>query len=106
MGWVAAAHQLCFWTSYALLIAQWSHVSLFEFFGILPLPPPSAFKSSVFWAFIILGAPSSALLECFATAYFLPALVVCSIFNGVLWGAGLAWPIHQLSQRFRHVERI
>lgn len=100
---VAVTNLLCFWISYALLEAQWSHVSLLQLFGFAPAPSPSHLAVFVQWAFIVLGAPSSILLDGISSAYLMPALILCSVLNSVVWGVCLALPIYGVSKRFRHV---
>ncbi len=100
---VAVTNVLCFWISYALLEAQWSHISVFQFFGFVPTPPPSHFAVFVQWAFIALGAPCSILLDGVSSAYFMPALILCSVLNSIVWGVCLAFLICGVSKKFRHV---
>jgi hypothetical protein len=100
---VAVTNLLCFWISYALLEAQWSHISLLQFFGFLPSPPPSHFAVFVQWVFIISGMPSCILLDGVGSAYFMPVMIFCSILTGIVWGICLALPIYGVSKRFHHV---
>ena len=100
-GIVAVTHLMCFWTSYLLLRAQWSHISLFQFFGFVPTPPPSHFEAFVQWAFIVLGVPASILLDGVNSAYLLPAIILVSILNSIVWGVCLALPIYGVCKRFR-----
>jgi hypothetical protein len=103
MSVVAVTNLLCFWISYGVLMAQWSHISALQLFGFLPAPPPSHFAMFVQWAFIVLGAPSSLLLDGVSSAFFMPALILCSVLNSIVWGVCLALPIYGVSKRFRHV---
>jgi hypothetical protein len=100
---VAVTNLLCFWISYAFLEAHWSHISPLQFFGILPTPAPSHFAVFVNWAFIVLGAPTSILLDGISSAYLMPALILCSVLNSIVWGVCLALPIYGVSKRFRYV---
>ena len=100
---LAITHLLCFWTSYALLKAQWSHISFFQFFGFVPTPPPSHFEVCVQWAFIVLDVPASILLDGINSAYLLPAMILVSVLNSIVWGVCLALPIYGVSKRFHHV---
>ena len=100
-GSIAAAQLLCFWLSYALLIKQWSHHSLFGLFQILPSPPPTLFEDFIFGAFVILGTPFSVLLGYIKSAYFMPALILCSFLNCVLWGICLGLPIYVIGKKIR-----
>jgi hypothetical protein len=102
-GIIAVAHLAFFWISYALLAARWSHISPLQFFGILPTPPPSHFEVFVQWVFIILGVPFSILLDGTSSVYLMPALILCSVLNSVVWDACLALPIYGVSKRFHHV---
>jgi len=102
VGIVAAANLLCFWISCGLLIALWSRVTLWQFFGFVPAPMPSHFAVLVLWAFIVLGAPSSILLDGVSNAYFMPTMILCSVLNSVVWGICLALPIFVVSKSFRH----
>jgi hypothetical protein len=99
---VAVTNLLCFWISYGLLETQWSHVSLLQFFGFVPAPQPSHFAVFVQWAFIILGAPSSILLDGISGANLMPALIMCSVLNSIVWGVCLALSIYGVSKRFQH----
>jgi hypothetical protein len=101
---VAVTNLLCFWISYAGLMAQWSHISVLQFFGFLPAPPPSHFAVFVQWAFIVLGTPSCILLDGVGSAYFMSAMILCSILNSVVWGVCLALPIYGVSKRLHHVD--
>ena len=103
VGIVAVANLLCFWVSYGLLIASWPHMTLSQFFGFMPASQPSHFAVFVQWAFIVLGTPSSILLDGISGAYLILALILCSILNSVIWGICLALPIYGVSRRFRHV---
>jgi len=102
-GGVAIAHLICFWLSYTLLDARWSHISPLQFFGIFPMPAPSHFEVFIQWVFIILGAPFSILLDGSSSAHLMPALILCSVLNSIVWGVILALPIYGISKRFHHV---
>jgi hypothetical protein len=102
VGIVVVANLLCFWISYGLLVASWQHVTLWQFFGLVSTPPPSHFANFVLWAFIVLGAPSSILLDGMSSVYLVPAMILCSILNSIVWGVCLALPIYGVSKRFRH----
>jgi len=101
LGIVAVAHLVCFWISYAILVAQWSHISPWQFFGLVPSPPPSHFEVFAQWAFIILGAPFSILIDGISLDHFIPALILCSVLNSALWSFCLVAMIYGVSNRFR-----
>lgn len=100
---VAVTNLLCFWISYALLETLWLHFSPLHFLGFVPTPPPSHFAVFILRGFIILGGPSSILLDGISGVYFMPALILCSMLNSFVWGVSLASPIYGVSKRFHHV---
>jgi uncharacterized membrane protein YagU involved in acid resistance len=99
---VAVSYLLCFWTCYVLLVASWAHITLWQFLGFEPAPSTSHFAVFVRWAFIVLAVPSSILLDGISSAYLMPAVILCSVLNSVVWGACLALPIYGVRRRFRH----
>jgi len=60
---VATAQLLLFWTAYALLVAAWPHTGLSQFLGFSPPPPIPHWLVFCMWAFVVLGAPASIILD-------------------------------------------
>jgi hypothetical protein len=88
---IAVANLVAFWIVYALVLTL-----------PLPLPvPESGWWPVLFWAFVVLAAPASIVLDGVNTGafYYVPLLVISSVLNCIIWGLCLGFPIHALSKR-------
>jgi hypothetical protein len=103
VGVVAVANLCCFWVAYGLMSAAWRHVTLGQFLGFVPAPPPSHSQTFLVWIFVILGAPTSIMLDGVSSEYLMPLLVLSSVLNCIIWGVCLGFPIYAVSKRLRNV---
>jgi hypothetical protein len=95
---IAAANLLLFWIAFGLLMAGWPDRGLSQFLGFSPPPPVPSWLPFALWAFIVLGAPGSIVLD--GTGHDLLLLILTSMFNCVLWGLILGFPVYKLTRRF------
>ena len=96
---VAVANLLLFWTAYALLVAAWPHT------GLSPPPPLPHWLAFCLWAFVVLGAPASIILDGTGGDHFNFLLVLSSLLNCIVWGLCLGSMIYAATKRFhRHVQ--
>lgn len=101
---VAVANLLLFWTAYGLLVAAWPHTGLSQFLGFSPSPPLPHWLAFCLWAFVVLGAPTSIILDGTGGNHFIFLLVLSSILNCIVWGLCLGSLIYAATKRFhRHV---
>src|SRR5258705_13030408 len=100
---VAAANFLCFWIAYGLLVAAWPQAGLSQFVGFAYTPPPSHLLGFLLWTFVILGAPTSIILDGVNGEHFMLLQVLSSILNCTIWGLCLGFPIYAVSKRLRNV---
>jgi hypothetical protein len=101
VGIVAGANFILFWITYGLLMAARPHPTIWQFFGFAPSPPSSLSFDFLLWAFVVLGAPGSIILDGVSSANLMPLMVLCSILNCVIWGLGLGFPIYAVTKKFR-----
>jgi hypothetical protein len=101
---VAVANLLLFWTAYGLLVAVWPHTGLSQFLGFSPPPALPHWLTFCLWAFVVLGAPTSIILDGTGGNHFIFFLVLSSILNCIVWGLCLGSLIYASTKRFhRHV---
>ena len=97
---VAVGNLLLFWTSYGILVAAWPHSGLSQFLGFSPPPPPPPqWLGICMWAFVVLGAPASIILDGVGGDHFALLLILSSIPNSALWGLCLGFPIYAIRKR-------
>ena len=103
---VAVANLLLFWASYGLLVAAWPHTGLSQFLGFSQPPPVPHWLALCMWAFVVLGAPASIILDGTGGNHFIFLLVLSSILNCIVWGLCLGSLIYAATKRFhRHVSQ-
>jgi hypothetical protein len=98
---IAAANFLCFWIVYGLLTAAMPRIGLLQFLGFAPSPPPSHWQVLLVWAFIILSAPGSILLDGAGGDHFISLLILCSVLNCIFWGVCLGGLVYAIRRRVR-----
>ena len=97
---IAIANLLLFWTAYGILMAAWPQTGLSQFLGFSPPPPPPPqWLGICMWAFLVLGAPASIVLDGTGGDHFLLLLVSSSILNSAFWGLCLGFPIYAVRKR-------
>ena len=97
---VAAANLLLFWAAYGILVATWPHTGLSQMLGFSPPPPLSPWRALLMWAYVVLGAPASIILDGTGGDHFYLLLVLSSVLNCIIWGLGLGSLIYAGSKRF------
>jgi hypothetical protein len=96
---IAVANLLLFWTAYGLLVTAWPHTGLSQFLGFSPPPAVPHWLVFCMWAFVVLGAPGSIILDGTGGDHFIFLLVLSSVLNCILWGLCLGFPIYALTKR-------
>jgi hypothetical protein len=102
VGMVAVGNLCCFWIVYGLLMAASPQTSLSQFLGFAPSASPSHWFTFLLWAFTILSAPMSIMLDGVSSEHFMILLVLSSFLNAAVWGGCLGYPLHAFTKRFRH----
>ena len=97
---VAAANLVLFWVAYGVLMATWPHTGLSQTLGFSPPPPLSPWRALLIWAYVVLGAPGSIILDGTGGDHFIFLQVVSSILNCIIWGLCFGSLIYAASKRF------
>jgi hypothetical protein len=77
---------------------------LSQFLGFSPPPPLPHWLAFCLWAFVVLGAPASIILDGTGGDHFIFLLVLFSLLNCIVWGLCLGSMIYAATKIFhRHV---
>ena len=100
---VASVNLLLFWTAYAILMTAWPHTGLSQFLGFSPSPVIPPWLALFMWAFVVLGAPGSIILDGAGSDHFVLLLVLSSILNAAIWGLCVGFPIYAVRKKFHGI---
>ena len=97
---VAVTNLLLFWIVYGILLATWPHTGLSQTLGFSPPPPLSPWRALLLWAFVVLGAPGSILLDGTGGNHFVLLTALASVLNCVIWGLCIGSAIYAIGRKF------
>jgi hypothetical protein len=97
---VAVANLLLFWIVYGILLAPWPRSGLSQTLGFSPPEPLSPWQALLIWAYVVLGAPGSIILDGTGGNNFVFLQVLCSILNCIIWGLFFGSFIYAVRKRF------
>jgi hypothetical protein len=97
---VSGTSLLVFWVIWGLLMAVLPPISLWQFFGFTPAPPPSFWQSFLMSAFVVVSMPASLMYEVVGhdSSRFVFALL--SLANSAIWGLCIGFPIYAVKRRY------
>src|SRR5664279_5438881 len=97
---VSGVSLLLFWVAWGLLMAVLPSISLWQFFGFTPSPPPSFWQSFSMLLFEVLSMHMSFMYEVVGHDGSRFVFALLSLANSVVWGLCIGFPIYAVKRRY------